>query len=275
VINKKRIFEILEIASAGDVPSKIFDVFIMTLISLNVIAVILETEPSLASYKRFFNKFEVFSVVVFSIEYLLRIWTCTSDKRFKHPLKGRIRFAVTPLALIDLLAVLPFYLPMVIPLDLRSIRALRLFRFVRLLKIGRYSESLRSLGYVLKKKEEELIVTVIALLMLLVITSSIVYFLEHEAQPKVFSSIPAAMWWGVATLTTVGYGDVCPITTLGKCFGALIAILGIGMFALPAGIVASGFAEAFQRRRRTTQICPHCGKNINEQPKKANNNRKL
>lgn len=264
MIKKKRIFDILEIASAGDVTSKIFDVFIMTLISLNVIAVILETVPSLASHKQFFNRFEVFSVAVFTIEYLLRIWTCTSDKRFEHPIKGRIRFAVTPLALIDLMAVLPFYLPMVIPLDLRSIRALRLFRFVRLLKIGRYSESLRSLGFVLKEKKEELVVTVVALLMLLVITSSVLYFLEHEAQPKVFSSIPAAMWWGVATLTTVGYGDVFPITTLGKCFGAVIAILGIGMFALPAGIIASGFAEVLQRRRGTSQICPHCGKNINE-----------
>ena len=142
---KNRLFEILEIASAGDLPSRLFDIFIMTLISLNVIAVILETVESLSSqYTSFFWMFEVSSVSVFTIEYLLRLWTCTGDDKFKSPIKGRIQFAMTPLALVDLISILPFYLPMIIPFDLRFIRALRLFRLFRLLKMGRYSDALKT-----------------------------------------------------------------------------------------------------------------------------------
>lgn len=263
---KKRTFEILDIASAGDLSSKIFDVFIMTLISLNVIAVILETVEGLSSqYILYFKIFEVFSVVVFTIEYYLRLWSCTADKRFERPVMGRIRFAWTPLALVDLMAILPFYLPMIFPIDLRFIRAVRLFRLFRLFKLGRYSNSLKTLGNVFKAKKEELIITIFAVSILLVFTSSLIYFVEREAQPQAFSSIPSAMWWGVATLTTVGYGDIYPITPIGKFFGAIIAILGIGMFALPAGILASGFAEEMQRRRKR-RICPHCGKDIDEAP---------
>lgn len=269
---KKVLFEILEVASADDLPSRVFDVFIMTLISLNVIAVILETVESLSSqYKLFYWIFEIFSVSVFTIEYLLRLLTCTTDNRFKSPFKGRIRFAVTPLSLVDLMAILPFYLPMIIPIDLRFIRALRLFRLFRLFKMARYSEALKTLRNVLKGKKEELLIAIFSVLILLVISSSLMYFVENEAQPDAFSSIPAAMWWGVATLTTVGYGDVYPITPIGKFLGAIIALLGIGMFALPAGILASGFAEEIQKRRGKQRICPHCGRDINEPPETSSN----
>ena len=248
---KNRLFEILEPASVNDLYSKLFDIFIMTLISLNIIAVVLETVESLSSrYASFFWIFEVFSVSVFTIEYLLRLWTCPADNRFKGSIKGRIRFALTPLALVDLLAILPFYLPMIIPFDLRFIRALRLFRLFRLFKIGRYSEALKTFEIVLKRKKEELFIAIFSVLILLVFASSLMYFVENEAQPETFSSIPAAMWWGVVTLTTVGYGDIYPITPIGKILGAIIALLGIGTFALPAGILASGFAEEIQRRQK-------------------------
>ena len=264
---KERIFEILEVASADDLPSRALDIFIMILIFFNVIAVILETVKALTSqYMLLFRTFEVFSVSIFTIEYLSRLWSCTVDSRFKSPIKGRIQFAVTPFALVDLMAILPFYLPMIITLDLRSIRVIRLFRLFRLLKLARYSESLKTFGSVLKEKKEELLIAAFVVLILLVISSSVLYSVEHEAQPEVFSSIPAAMWWGVATLTTVGYGDVYPITPIGKFFGAIIAILGIGMFALPAGVLASGFAEEIQRKREEQRICPHCGKDIEERP---------
>ena len=137
---KGRIYGILETAPDGDRASRVFDVFIMTLISLNVLAVILETVDSLSSqYGDIFNTFEIFSVSVFTVEYLLRLWTCTTDNRYRSPFSGRLRYAATPMAVIDLLAILPFYLPMVIPLDLRFIRALRLFRLFRLFKMARYS----------------------------------------------------------------------------------------------------------------------------------------
>ena len=260
---RKRIYEVLEIASVGDLPSMVFDIFIMVLILLNVVAVILETVKTLSSqFGTFFSIFETFSVAVFTIEYVLRLWMCTVDKRFENHLLGRIRFALTPLILVDLMAILPFYLPMIFPFDLRFIRILRLFRFFRLLKMARYSESLKTLGNVMKAKKEELIITLFVVIILLVFASSLMYFFEHEAQPQGFSSIPAALWWGVATLTTVGYGDVYPITPIGKSLGAIIAILGIGMFALPAGILASGLSEAIHKIRAQKRICPHCGKDI-------------
>ena len=262
---KTRMFEILEIASVDDFVSKIFDYFIMTLILLNVLAVILETVHELSlHYKFLFNTFELFSVVVFTIEYLFRFWTCTIDNRYSNPIRGRIRFAVTPLALVDLFAILPFYLPILIPFDLRFIRSIRLFRLFRLLKLGRYSESSETIINVLKAKKEELIIAILLILLSLLFASSLMYFIEHDAQPQAFSSIPAAMWWGVSTLTTVGYGDIYPITPIGKFFGGIIIILGVVMFALPAGIFASGFTEELQKKKRILKICPHCGNNIEE-----------
>ena len=248
---KERLYEILEVAAVGDIPSKVFDICIMTLITLNVAAVILATVESLDSqYQYYFRIFEVFSVTVFSLEYLLRLWTCTLNENFRNPITGRLRYILTPFALIDLLAILPFYLPMIIPLDLRFIRAVRLFRLFRLFKIGRYSKAVLMLKRVLKEKKEELVLVVFVVFLLLIIFSSLMYFIEKEAQPEAFSSIPEAMWWGIITLTTVGYGDVYPITSLGKILGALIAFLGIGMFALPAGILGSGLVEAIQKKEK-------------------------
>jgi len=150
--------------------------------------------------------------------------------------------------LIDLLAILPFYLPMIIPLDLRFIRAIRLLRLFRIFKIGRYSKSLNVLKDVIRNKKEELVLIIFVVLIMLVIFSSLMYFVERDVQPEAFASIPHAMWWAIITLTTVGYGDVYPITVLGKILGAMIAFLGIGMFALPAGILGSGLIEAIQKR---------------------------
>ncbi len=241
---KKRLYEILEIAAVGDMASKLFDIFIMTLITLNVIAVILATVERVDSqYQYYFRIFEIFSVTIFTIEYLLRLWTCTINKNFRNSVTGRIKYILTPFAIIDLLAILPFYLPMIIPLDLRFVRAVRLFRLFRLFKMGRYSKAIFILKKVLKEKKEELILVIFVVFLLLIIFSSLMYFIEKEAQPEAFSSIPEAMWWGIITLTTVGYGDVYPITPLGKILGALIAFLGIGMFALPAGILGSGLVE--------------------------------
>jgi len=261
---KRRVYEVLEVAREGDVISRLFDVFITALILLNVLAVILETVESLAArYGPFFRVFEVFSVIVFTVEYLLRLWSCTVDERFKGFFVGRVRFAVTPLAVVDLLAILPFYAPVLIPYDLRFVRALRLLRFLRLLKIGRYSESIRIIADVLKAKKAELAIAALGELVLLVLASCLMYFVEHEAQPEAFSSIPAAMWWAVVTLTTVGYGDVYPVTPLGKFLGSMIALLGIAMFALPAGILASGFAERIRSHHGGKKIiCPHCKREI-------------
>jgi voltage-gated potassium channel len=242
--------------------NKGYNIGMLTLIVFNVLAVILETEPVLfQSYKPYFVAFEVFSVFVFTVEYIVRLWVCTEEPKYGSPFKGRIRYALEPLTLIDLFSFLPFYIPFV-SVDLRFIRSVRLIRIFRVLKMGRYSESLNTLSRVFKAKKEELAVTLYAGFILLIIASSFMYLVEHEAQPEVFSSIPAAMWWGAVTLTTVGYGDIYPITLLGKMLGACIAMLGIGLFALPAGIIASGFASELQNKSKEVKKCPHCGKDI-------------
>jgi voltage-gated potassium channel len=261
---KSKLFNILESDHSSGLLGRFFGIFIVVLIFLNVTIAILETVESI--YKKmpvFFDDFETFSVIVFTIEYILRLWSCTANEKFQKPIKGRIRFTLTPLAIVDLVSILPFYLPMFISLDLRFGRALRLFRIFRIMKIGRYFESIRLIGTVFIRKKEELLITVFMVIILLLVASSLMYYVENQAQPKAFASIPNAMWWGVATLTTVGYGDIFPVTPLGKFLGAIIALLGIGMFALPTGILGSGFVDELQSRKANQKkVCPHCGKEI-------------
>jgi voltage-gated potassium channel len=260
---KETIYKILEPATGGDLSSKVFDLFLFFVISLNVLVVILESVESIGvAYSGFFEIFSLFSVAFFSIEYLMRLWTCTANKKFKKPITGRLRYALTPLALIDLLVLVPFYLPFFFQTDLRLFRALRLLRLFTLFKLTRYSTSLKLLSTVIREKKEELVVTFAVITILLVFASGIIYFLENEKQPGAFSSIPAAMWWGVATMTTVGYGDIYPITAMGKLFGGFVAILGLGTFGLPAGIIAYGFIEEIQKKRFHPTPCPHCGKEV-------------
>lgn len=262
---RNRIWEIVEATEKEDQLKKhldYFDIFILILILLNAFAVILETVQTLAAaYSDYFYWFEVFSVVVFTIEYLLRVWACTSQNEYAHPVWGRIRFILTPLALIDLIAILPFYLAFT-TLDLRVVRTLRVFRLFRVMKLVRYSSSISLFGKVLRNRKEELIVTASIVLLLMVLSASFMYFAEHEAQPEAFPDIPSSMWWAIVTLTTVGYGDVFPITTLGKVFAAVIAILGIGMFALPTGILGASFVEELEKQRLGKKCCPHCGEEL-------------
>ena len=263
------------------------DTFIIFLIALSIIAVILESEKSIATeFHSAFWVFELVSTFIFSIEYLSRLWICVEDERYRHPIKGRLRYMVTPMALIDLIAIMPFYLGLFIDaskVDARFVRGIRLFRLFRLFKIGRYSQSISQLLGVFSRKREELAITFFAVILMLILSSSIIYLAEHKAQPDKFSSIPAAMWWGVATLTTVGYGDVYPITALGKFCGSVIALLGVGIVALPAGIIASGFHELMQEKleRKKSEAreddqeiariahlhsCPHCGGDLRQEP---------
>ena len=266
---RRRAHEILQLASPGDKASRAFDVFILLLIVLNVLALVLESMRSVSErHQALFDTFEWVSVVIFSAEYLLRLWSCVAEPRYARPVRGRLRFTLTPLALVDLLAVLPFYLPFV-GLDLRFIRAIRLFRLFRVAKLGRYSVALRTIGRVCSAKRHELGVTLLVLCLLLLLASCLVYFAEHEAQPEAFASIPAAMWWGVATLTTVGYGDVYPVTPLGKAIASVIAILGIGMFALPTGILGAAFVGELSGRKASPMRCPHCGRDIDPSEQKG------
>lgn len=255
---KERILTTINKAEDQDQLSRGFDIFIMVLIVLNVFAVIVETvEPVYQAYKAYFYYFELFTIVVFSVEYVIRVWVCTLEDRYSHPVWGRIKYVLSLEALIDLLAILPFYLPLFLSMDARFLRILRLFRLLRVFKLGRYSVAFQLIVNVLRKRKEELLITFTLLIVMLILAASLMYYIEHEAQPEVFTSIPATMWWAIATLTTVGYGDVYPVTPLGKLLGSFIAILGIGIFALPTGIIATSFerelADREKNRKATRQ----------------------
>lgn len=268
-----RTYEIIEKASSDDKQSRIFDTFIISLIILNVIFVILESFNSLKlRYGLFFYWFELISVIIFTGEYLLRLWT--SQYKFPNttPPKAVIKYIFSFMALIDLAAILPFYLPMFISLDLRFLRILRLTRLLRILKINRYTESLEMIKKVLLTKKEELGVTMFVTFLLLLLSSSIIYYVETDVQPDAFSNIIASFWWGVATLTTVGYGDIYPVTAIGKVLSGIIALLGIGLVALPTGIISSGFMEEMGKRRKEKEkeneerikYCPYCGRKLHD-----------
>lgn len=265
---KAKLYRILEEMPAGDKVGQIVNSILLTVIFLNTVASIIQTVNSISTlYGRFFYWFELISVILFSIEYLIRMWICTEHPHFRAAMTGRLRHAILPLSLIDLLAILPFYLPMFFPFDLRFLRILRLLRIFRVLKLARYSESFQLLGRVIRRRAEELLVTLFTIIIILVLSSSIMYFVEHDISPNAFPDIPSALWWGVVTMTTIGYGDLFPISPLGKVIGSIVALLGIGLFALPAGILASGFVEEIQKRREQVPTCPHCGKRLDgEEP---------
>lgn len=256
---KKQVYYLLSVSRKPGDLSWFFDFFIISLIILNVVAIVLESiEPLRQNHSSLFFYFELFSVVVFTIEYLLRIWTANCIPEFKEKITGNIKYALTPLAIIDLLAFIPFYLPF-IGLDLRVLRMLRILRIFRLFKVARYVEALSFINRVIKKKKEELIISLIFTLFLLLIASTLMYYVENKMQPEIFSSIPETMWWGIATLTTVGYGDIYPITPLGQLLGGIIAVIGIGLFALPTGILASGFSDEISQKKHHDECCPSCG----------------
>ncbi len=249
-----------------------FDVFILALILLSVGAVILRTMESLPEdFDTFLKYFQLFATGVFSVEYVLRVYSCTADESYSYPVWGRIRFIFSPMSIIDLLAVAPLYVVALFAPAANIAGATLVLRMLRLLKLFRYSQSLTVFARVLKDKANQLLAASIATGVLLIFSSSLVYFAERGAQPEAFPSIPATMWWGIITLTTVGYGDVSPVTPLGQLFGAITAVVGIGIVALPSGILASGFIEEFaeeeqiedevedEREVASERQCPNCG----------------
>ncbi len=243
---RRRVHQVLELAEPGDDLSRAVDFLLIILILLNVLAVLFASVESVRSrYQAAFLTFELLSVVVFTAEYLARVWTAVEHRglRDRAPLWARARFMISPMAVVDLLAVLPFYLAtlgLFGGLDMRFLRSLRL---VRLFKLTRYSQAMTLLLDVLRENARNFAAALGVLLIVMVLAASGIYLFERDAQPEDFGSIPAAMWWAFATLTTVGYGDVTPITNAGKVFGAMMTVVSIGIVALPAGILASSFSE--------------------------------
>lgn len=247
---RQRTADVLYSADRDDPLTHFIDIALIVLISLNVLAVVLESVSAIeAAAPQFFYAFEFVSVAIFSVEYIARVWSAVDNPwntGHAHPVKGRLRYMFTWMALIDLIAIAPFYLGMLTGADLRILRALRL---LRIFKLTRYSSAMTLLLQVFREESRTISAAMFVSMLLVFVASTLAYIVEHPLQPHIFSSVPAAMYWAVITMTTVGYGDMVPITTVGKILGALIGIMGLGMVALPAGILASGFNNALHRRR--------------------------
>lgn len=261
---KIKILKIINTDNENYLPSKLFDILIIILIITSIISVILSTFNDVpAILSNLISKIETISIIIFTCEYVLRVWT--ADLLYNcGKIKSRLRYIFSFMAIVDLLAIMPFYLPFITKIDLRSLRALRLFRMVRIFKLNRYTSALNSVVNVLNKKKEQLISSIFVVMVLMVISSILMYYCEHDAQPDVFDNAFSGLWWAIATLTTVGYGDIFPITVFGKIISAFLALLGIGLVAVPTGIISSGFSEelASEKEQDDYEYCPHCGKKI-------------
>lgn len=251
---QQRTFEIIEKGKKDDVLSIVFDIFIMILISLNVISVFLETFPIPQKLSRSLKHFEIFSIVIFTMEYILRVWTAPCLHPKTSRIRSRLKYIFSFMALIDLLAILPFYLPFIVRIDLRVLRALRIFRLFRLLKFNRYTKAMQSVFAVLRLKSIELISSVFIVTILMLISSALMYSIECDAQPEAFPNAFSGLWWAIATFTTVGYGDIYPITVEGKILGGIVSLLGIGLVAVPTGIISSGFQELNTKEKELKKI---------------------
>ena len=246
---RREVNDLLEVGGDAHPAGRLVNAFIIVLIILNAIAFAADTVPALAErYAVEFEVFNVFSVIVFTIEYVLRVWSSVEIPMLSRlpRWQARLRFATRPMMIIDLLAFFPWYLHWMYPMDLR---VLRLFRLFRLLKLVRYSPALQTLGRVIADEYRALLGALLVILVLLLFSATAMYYLEREAQPDKFGSIPDAAWWALATLTTVGYGDVVPVTPWGKLLGGVVMLLGVGMIALPVAIIATGFSQESGRHQ--------------------------
>ncbi len=247
MLTRRRLYELLEKGDDSDVYSLWIDRFFTLLVLFNIAAVIAESVPTLYQhYGSWFHQFEVFSVVVFTAEYALRLWT-VPERAELSPMAERKRYALSFHGLVDFLAILPFYLQLLFPgADLRVLRVLRL---IRVLKLSHYSSAIEDLFEAIRAEKRSFIATLYILLIVILLSSSLMFFAEHDAQPEKFATIPHSIYWAVITLTTVGYGDVSPVTPIGQVLSLFTAFMGVCTVAMLTGIVASSFANQMARRR--------------------------
>lgn len=260
---QRMIYGLIRDDNENGLAANIFDGIIITLILINVALVILDTFDSFPAWAyRLFRYTEVVSVVVFTLEYFIRLWTAPLKYLDRRPLRAVVKHALSFMAIVDLLAILPFYLPFVFPIDLRVLRMIRLLRLLRLLKMNRYTTALASIANVFRRKAAQLISSMFVVALLMVMSSVLMYTVENPVQPTVFRNAFSGLWWAVATFTTVGYGDIYPVTGAGRVISGIIALLGIGLVAVPTGIISAGFVEQMDSRRAAAPecyICPKCG----------------
>lgn len=279
---KGELYEIMEVPAYENGRGWFYEIFMMALILANGITIILGTVGWIQQqYDWFLTPFETISVLIFSVEYLILLWVCTDNKKYGQPILGRLKYAATPIAIINLVSVLPAFIPLIFPIDLRALRLIRLFRIIRLFKLTKYSDSLQVLTKAVESKKEQLLMTSLIVVFIVVMASIFMFFAEFGENPATaFSDIPNTIWWSFVTLSPISSEPGIPVTFGGKAIASFLAILEIGIFAIPAGIMASAFDEQWKadRDERERQLkecrvelheykvgnCPHCNRPFDE-----------
>jgi len=268
---REKVYNVIRDDDKNDLSGNIFDGIIITLIIVNVIIIFLDTFKNIPNnITDIFLYIEIVTIIVFSLEYAARIWTA----KYLYPkeiyIVAVIKYIFTVEALIDIFAIIPFYLPFLFPIqNLIFLRILRFLRFFRLLKLHHYTDAFTIINKVFKKKLYQLICSLCIIIILIILSSVLMYYQENEKQPEVFKNAFSGLWWAISTVTTVGYGDIYPVTGLGKILGAFIAILGVGFVAVPTSILSAGFIEASEKNNDVKKnFCPHYGKRLNKRRKR-------
>lgn len=244
---KKRIFDIIQIGNKDDFISRFFDWFIVIVIILNILTVFLETFDELAGLQTLFNVIEIVTISIFCIEYILRIWTADYLYPDEKGLTARWKFLCSFDGIVDLLTILPFFF-----LDgFIVFRMLRVVRIFHLFRVNAHYDSFHVITTVLSEKKNQIISSVFIIIVLMLASSLGMYSVEHDAQPEAFKNAFSGIWWSVSTLLTVGYGDIYPITVIGKLMAICIAFLGVGVVAIPTGIISAGFVEQYTKNQHS------------------------
>lgn len=251
---KKRIFEIIEVGAPGDYVSRIYDFISALLIVLNLTVSIMSTFSELTPWRPIFLMVENFTVAFFAVDYLLRLWTSQHLRPDHTPIRAAWRYTTSFIGLVDLCSFLPYYLPVFFPTGIAAFRMMRVVRIFRLFRINAYFDSISVIAAVISSKKQQIISSVYILAVLMLASSLCMYSMEHEAQPEVFQNAFSGLWWSVSTLLTVGYGDIYPVTAAGKFVGILITCLGVGVVAIPTGIISAGFVEQYARLKRMSEL---------------------
>lgn len=247
---KERIFNIIQIGDKRDIVSRCFDIFLTITIFSNILVTLLMTFEELTSYFPLFKGIETITLIVFCVEYILRIWTADLLYPKLGPVQSRIKFLISFDGIVDFLTIVPaFFLSGFV-----FFRMLRVARIFHLFRLNAQYDSFNVITTVLKEKKNQIISSVFIVLILMLASGMCMYSVEHNAQPEVFKNVFSSIWWSVSTLLTVGYGDIYPITTLGKIMAICIAYLGVGAVAIPTGIISAGFVEQYQKKSSSTNI---------------------
>ena len=285
-MNRKRAFTIIQVGNLSDFPSRAYDISLVFAVAVNIFIAIFDTFPQAEPYEKIIWAVECVTVIFFAIDYVLRIWTADYLYETMSPAKARLKFIFSWAGLVDLLSCLPF-------LAASGGGTLRMFRIIRILRVFRihhYADPLRVIGDVIKKKQGQLLSSIFIVFILMIASSLMMYNLEHEAQPESFANAFSGFWWAANTLLTVGYGDIVPVTLAGKICGTLLTFLGVGIVAIPTGILSAGFmeqvsivrekavvegvirdnafaevevlAEIDENEKEEYSYCPYCGKRL-------------